>query len=437
VKRIGIRAVTVSGVLPEGIGVKILTGAAAGCPGDGAAGSPWPGSYIPPVESKWEREKQKEVLIMPKIRKTKGIYRRGRIYWVTYMGLDGKQKYESTGSDLKADAELVLAQRRLDVDQGKEPVSRRRDRNYTIGDLAEKYLPFVQNQKAYAIKKLYVAAVVREFGDVKLNNVNLAMIEGWQSRMLSLDRPPAKIGGEKRPPLKPASVNKYLGAFKHMLSKAVDWDMMPEDAAKKIKRVKVIPENNKRLRYLSFEECERLIQASDKHLKPIVIFALNTGCRRGEILGLTWDRADIKHGFILLDDTKSGKRREIPINNTVRESLKGIVRRLDSPFVFVNPSVDDKGKLKNGGRYLNLKKSFSTACRKAKIVDFHFHDLRHTFASQLVMNGVDIVTVSKLLGHSTLTMTLRYAHLAPDHLKSAVDVFSNLTKIQASKIVGH
>lgn len=382
---------------------------------------------------------------MPKIRKTKGIYRRGRIYWVTYMGLDGKQKYESTGSDLKADAELFLAQRRLDVDQGKETVTRRRDRKHTFSDLAEKYLPFVLNQKAYDIKKLYVAALVKEFGAVKLCNITLSAVEGWQSRLLSSERPPVKEGGEKRSPLKPASVNKYIGTFKHMFTKAVDWDMMPEEEAKRVQRVKVIPENNRRLRYLSFEESAELLNACDKHLKPIVAFALNTGCRRGEILGLTWDRVDLKHGFILLDDTKSGKRREIPINKTVKTLLKEIVRRLDSNYVFVNPdTVKERPPVKAGGairpasgRYYSVKRSFAAACRKAKITDLHFHDLRHTFASQLVMNGVDIVTVSKLLGHANLTMTLRYAHLAPDHLKSAVDVLCNLSSNLPIKAAGH
>jgi hypothetical protein len=90
---------------------------------------------------------------MPKTRKTKGIYRRGKVYWITYMGLDGKQKYESTGSDLKADAELLLAQRRLDVDQGKEPVTRRRTRNYTFQELAEKYLFVCGKSERHRVKE--------------------------------------------------------------------------------------------------------------------------------------------------------------------------------------------------------------------------------------------------------------------------------------------
>jgi len=136
--------------------------------------------------------------------------------------------------------------------------------------------------------------------------------------------------------------------------------------------------------------------------------------RRGEILSLTWDNIDLKNGFILLDLTKNGERREIPINQTVREALDGVVRRLDIPYVFYNPDTEKK--------YDNVKRSFKSACRRAGIKDFHFHDLRHTFASQLIMSGIDITTVKELLGHKTLTMTLRYAHLAPSHKVKAVEV---------------
>jgi len=112
-----------------------------------------------------------------------------------------------------------------------------------------------------------------------------------------------------------------------------------------------------------------------------------------------------------LDVTKNGERREIPINHTLRDVLKNIVRRFDSPYVFVDGS---------GGRFLDVKRSFHSALRKAGIKDFRFHDLRHTFASHLVMAGVDITTVKELLGHKTLTMTLLYAHLSPGHKVNAV-----------------
>jgi len=377
---------------------------------------------------------------MPKFRKTKGIYRRGRVYWITFMGLDGKQKYESTGSDLKADAELLLAQRRVDIDLGKEPVTRRRDRNHTFSQLADKYKAFIINQKAARSKYISIEQFRAEFGNVRLTNFTLSAVETWQNRRLSEERPATTEGGINRPPVKPATVNRALACLKHMMKKALDWEMISDDVFKRIRRVKLSPENNRRLRYLSFDESNDLLNSCDKHLKPIVTLALNTGCRRGEILGLTWDRVDLKHGFILLDDTKSGKRREIPINANVRAALQGIVRRLDSHFVFVNPeTVKERPPVKEGGkkrpasgRYYDVKKSFATACRKAKLQDFHFHDLRHTFASQLIMNGVDITTVSKLLGHASLTMTLRYAHLAPDHLQTAVDVLSRLSSLHDS-----
>jgi integrase len=159
----------------------------------------------------------------------------------------------------------------------------------------------------------------------------------------------------------------------------------------------------------------KLIHACDAHLMPIVVTALNTGMRKAEILNLKWDtNIDLKHGFIMLDKTKNHERREIPINSTLKSVLQGIIRRTDIPHVFYDSRTGKKLK--------SIKRSFATALRRSKIQDFHFHDLRHTFASHLVMSGVDITTVSRLLGHKSLKMTLRYAHLAPAHLKNAVNI---------------
>jgi integrase len=120
---------------------------------------------------------------------------------------------------------------------------------------------------------------------------------------------------------------------------------------------------------------------------------------------LEGDQVDLQRRFILLDKTKNGKRREIPINDTLKAVFHALRRRFDVPYVF-----HDQKKLKP---YRNVKRSFTTALQRAKITDFHFHDLRHTFASQLVMAGIDLAAIKELLGHKDIMMTLRYAHLAP------------------------
>jgi integrase len=221
--------------------------------------------------------------------------------------------------------------------------------------------------------------------------------------------------------LKPASVNKNISILKAMFAKAVEWGLVEEETLKQVRKVKQLQENNRRLRYLSKEECQKLLaecKERKEHLKPLIITALNTGMRRGEILSLKWENVDLRHGFILLEITKNGERREIPINATLRNVLEGVaLNNLDgSKHVFHD---------KEGKPYQGVKTSFKTACTDAKITNFHFHDLRHTFASHLVMAGVDITTVKELLGHKTLTMTLRYAHLAPTHKVKALAVLDN------------
>jgi len=380
---------------------------------------------------------------MAKAKNSKGGYRRGKIWWIRYVA-NGKQIRESSGSTLKADAEYLLNCRAKAAAEGNAPpVTGRRAMNTTVADLADKYLAFIQGQKAADTKRAFIREIVAEFGAVKANALTLAAVEGWQSRLLSHPRPARKQkapGADPLPPLAVASVNRRLACLKHMLTKGRDWDLIGQNTLDRLRRVKLPKEENRRSRFLSVAECQRLIAAAEPHLKPVLIFALNTGCRKGEILGLTWDRVDLKHGFIHLDKTKAGEPRQIPVNATLRETLAGLIRRVDSPLIFYNPKPLDQPRAEEPGtaaktkraalgRWHDLKRSFATACRKAKLQDFRFHDLRHTFASQLVMAGVDLTTVSRLLGHASLTMTLRYSHLAPDHLKGAVDI---LAKLQAA-----
>jgi integrase len=187
----------------------------------------------------------------------------------------------------------------------------------------------------------------------------------------------------------------------------------------------MLKENNQRMRYLSYEECQTLIDVCESHLKPIVITALNTGMRKGEILNLKWDDVDLKNGFIFVRETKNGDRRDIPINQKLRSALESLYRgskknprQIHIPYVFYY--------YRTGNPFLDVKRSFTTALRKAGIKDFRFHDLRHTFASQLVMAGADIAAVRELLGHKTLTMTLRYSHLAPNHKVQTVKLLDGI-----------
>ena len=174
-------------------------------------------------------------------------------------------------------------------------------------------------------------------------------------------------------------------------------------------------EPNGRLRYLEIAEIQRLIANCSDKLRPIVILAVNSGLRLGEILGLRWkENIDFQREIIRITNTKNGEVKALPMNATVNQTLMRVRRNPDSPYVFCG---------KDGRPYQDIRKSFYTALKKSRIINFRFHDLRHTFASQLLMSGSDINTARELLGHKDLRMTLRYSHLSPDHKKRAVDIF--------------
>ncbi len=207
-----------------------------------------------------------------------------------------------------------------------------------------------------------------------------------------------------------ATVNREVACLKHIFTKAIEWGIVKKNPGKK---VKLLRERNTRLRYLGEKEIGRLYDACAEHLKPIVTVALNTGMRKEEILNLKREDLDFQSRIIYVLDTKNSERREIPMNDIVCRTLLAAREKTDSPWVFCK---------KNGERYGNVRKAFEGARKRAGIVDFRFHDLRHTFASHLVMAGVDLKTVQELLGHKSFEMTLRYAHLSPEHKKAALDI---------------
>ncbi|MDP6527748.1 MAG: site-specific integrase [Candidatus Pacebacteria bacterium] len=329
------------------------------------------------------------------------LYKRGNVYWYDFQYKDIRYR-KSTGKTKRRDAEDIF---HAEIEKAKtgECSGIQKDKFYKFAELANEYLKWAERQRSYKDKKRCIRQLVEIFGNHDVNDLNTREIEQWQSRRLKYN--------------KPSTVNRFLATLKHMVNKGTQWGMASDSALKQIRNVKLLPENNRRLRFLSIEECQRLIECCHKDLKPIVVVALNTGMRRSEIFNLKWEQVDLRHGFILLDVTKNGERREIPINTTLEYLFKEMPHSAESEYVFAG---------KTGKPLTDIKKGFHTALRKAGISDFRFHDLRHCVASHLVMNGIDLTSVKEILGHKSLAMTMRYAHLAPGHKRKAVHVLDRL-----------
>jgi integrase len=318
--------------------------------------------------------------------------------------VDGKSYRKSTGTDNDKLARRIFDKVKGQIAEGKW-FPQQQAQEYTFAELADAYDIYAkQRHKGYekmtksAIKKLKA-----HFGSTRLPISRKAIID-FQSSMLAVRK-------KNSTPLKPAYINRVISVLRSMFTYAVDVGVADKDSLDAFSRVKLKGEI-KRLRFLSLEESAQLVEVCDQDLKPIVVLALNTGMRKGEILTLQWSQVDLTHNLILLDKTKNGERREVYISPELRVFLCKLPSRFKGDYVVPNPETRKP--------YANIKRMYTKALTKARIKDFRFHDLRHTFASQLVMAGVDLTTVKDLLGHKDIKMTIRYAHLAESHKMHAV-----------------
>ena len=205
----------------------------------------------------------------------------------------------------------------------------------------------------------------------------------------------------KKEGVEDSTVNRELACLRKMFNKAMDWGYLEKNP---VARIQFFSEkNNMKERVLTEDEEKRLLNSCNSVLNPILITALQTGMRRGEILSLRWSDVDIDQKEITLSNTKSGRSRVIPINNELLDVFYQLLReKVSDIWVFLNPRTKEPFK--------DVKKSFHGACARAGIKNLRFHDLRHTFASRLVQRGVDLITVKDLLGHSSVRITERYTH---------------------------
>jgi integrase len=339
-----------------------------------------------------------------------GVFRRrypdGRLSkdWYINYRIHGKQYKRRIGSNKKL-AEQVLMDIELKQAKGKF-LGVYEQKKIRFADFAEEYLEFAKSTKA---QSTYM-------GNVREMQRLLRAFDVYLSKLITA--PIEKYKVQHSQEVKAGTVNRELALLKHMLTKAVDWGYLKQNPTKAVKLLKEPPG---RLRYLEAEEIERLLDACDDpqtpYLRPIVIVALHTGMRLGEILGLRWGDLDLRHRLISITKTKNNERKTIPINEALYEELTKLPRHMTSPYLL--------GHL-DGTRILRIDRSFHSALKRAGIEGFRFHDLRHTFASHLAMRGVPLETIGALLGHKDPKMTRRYAHLSPTTLQQAVTTLQDL-----------
>ena len=339
----------------------------------------------------------------------KGIYEReGKNGDVTYY-----IRYQFQGTDIKERvgrksrgftremAREALKSRLGDIARGQFNLEKTR-KPVPFSKLVERYREFASGYKrGWETEKYIVEEFASLFGDTPLAQITTWQIEKW------------KAEGGKR--LNPVTVNRRLTVIKHMLKQAVEWDLVKSNPATSVKRFAV---NSERTRFLTQHEIQTLLETCEKQitspwLLPLVTLALNTGMRQGELLRLKWENVDLERGSITIIQSKTLRRKTIAINEPAREALNWLQENRYGELLLMWPWGDPIGKV-------TVYDAFKKACSTAGITDFRFHDLRHTFASHLVMAGVDLVTVKELLGHKTINMTNRYTHLAQEHKAQAV-----------------
>jgi integrase len=264
-------------------------------------------------------------------------------------------------------------------------------------ELAEKVLVYAKD-KTKRYKKVYLPTInkLRKYiGRKMLREITKSVVLEVQTQI--------------KEDVSVVNSNNAMVVLRRMFNLAIDWGYIETNPVKGIELYKV---PKRKVRFLTKEEIEIVIACCEGQMKDIVMVALHTGMRKSEILGLQWDNVDLSNKLIVLDKTKNNTIREIPMSSNVYALLLGKYQEKKPSrenYVFPNPDNEP---------YRDVA-VFRKAVRLAGI-ECRFHDLRHTFASQLVMAGVDLVTVKELMGHSELDTTLIYAHLAPKHKKEAI-----------------
>lgn len=349
---------------------------------------------------------------------------------VWQLSYHGKKRVRMNIKGTRKEAEAELAKRvSMIVENPRRYLEIQEQKQYTFDQLVERYKEHFKDQESYQTGKgHHVDILEEEFRGRMLDSITYYDCENFK---LKRKRAPTRSNKQRSM----STLNKEVGTLRHMMNKAVEWEMLkqsPFDRGKSLQE-KV---NNQKTRFLTEDEIQRLLKECPSHLKEIVTFAINTGMRMGEISNLKHE--DIRNGFIYIKKAKNNEARQIPVNEDVKAILKTRRKRLQlkSPYVFCHEDTvhrDKDGQVLQYEPIKRINKGFRTACKRAGIEDATPHTLRHTFASHLVMKGIPMKVVQELMGHKSITMTMRYSHLAQESKMNAVHALNGLTSGQSEK----
>ncbi len=323
----------------------------------------------------------------------------------------GRQVRRSTETPDKRLAEKICRKVMTQIDEGRW-FERPPDDDRNFQQMMDKYLTeySISKTPSSQVREKVIAANLKFFfGDRLLKEITPSLIVDYKS-------------SRRKKGILSSTIEREIDLLRRAFNLAVrEWEWCSDNPVSRITRERF---NNQIDRWLSPEEEKRLQTECQEWLREIVVFALNTGMRQGEILDLKWPSVDLFRKTATIMRSKNGERRTIPLNQAALEVLKSKakVRHIKSDYVFSSG---------NGTRIIerNLQRAFGKALEKAEIQDFRFHDLRHTFATRLVQSGIDLYTVAKLLGHKDIRMTQRYAHHCPESLRSGVEVLQKFITI--------
>ena len=336
--------------------------------------------------------------------KQRGVFEKvpgSGVWWILYYDQYGRRHREKVGA--KKLAVSAYQKRKTEIRESRFFPEKLNKREVDFPEIAKDALEYAKEHKAadsYRADRWHMETILGWFRERAATDVTPQDIE----------RRVAELGDQGR---KPATLNRYRALLSLTYSLANRNGKVSVNPARLVRLRK---ENNARVRFLDGQE-EATLRAKIRETCPDreaeFDLALHTGMRRGEQYRLRWQDVNLKQGILTIPCSKHGEKRHVPINSAARAALETLQRRKDGSGYACPGPADSRGR--------DWQRWFEEAVLEAGIVNFRWHDLRHTFASRLVMAGVDLRTVQELMGHKTISMTVRYSHLAPTHLQEAVE----------------